>query len=72
MFRLSRGTIIIIIITIIIIIIIIIITIIIIVIITIIIIMYLINLGYNNFMSQFKTTEFMHTQYNPSKSKPTK
>ena len=67
MFRLSRGTIIIIIITIIIIII----TIVIIIIITI-IIMYLIKLGYNNFMSQFKTTEFMHTQYNPSKSKPTK
>ena len=65
MFRLSRGTIIIIIITIIII------TIVIIIIITI-IIMYLIKLGYNNFMSQFKTTEFMHTQYNPSKSKPTK
>ena len=67
MFRLSRSTIIIIIITIIIIII----TIVIIIIITI-IIMYLIKLGYNNFMSQFKTTEFMHTQYNPSKSKPTK
>ena len=66
MFRLSRGTIIIIIITIIIIIITIVI-----IIITI-IIMYLIKLGYNNFMSQFKTTEFMHTQYNPSKSKPTK
>ena len=66
MFRLSRGTIIIIIITIMIII-----TIVIIIIITI-IIMYLIKLGYNNFMSQFKTTEFMHTQYNPSKSKPTK
>ena len=66
MFRLSRGTIIIIIITIIIIT-----TVVIIIIITI-IIMYLIKLGYNNFMSQFKTTEFMHTQYNPSKSKPTK
>ena len=66
MFRLSRSTIIIIIITIIIIIITIVI-----IIITI-IIMYLIKLGYNNFMSQFKTTEFMHTQYNPSKSKPTK
>ena len=67
MFRLSRGTIIIIII---ITIIIIIITIVIIIIT--IIIMYLIKLGYNNFISQFKTTEFMHTQYNPSKSKPTK
>ena len=52
MFSISRSTIIITIIIIIVIIIIIII---------IIIIMYLLKLGYNNFMSQFKTTGFIYT-----------